>query len=234
LQNNAVLNQAVDGVQREPRTIGYDPVCHLFLPNTIIDFNRALHRCQLEREAWINDILTMIRALKSKKFYNKELLRGGKECSLGVDLIFMALPTGYQPDALSDEAPLWTKYNHLFSMLFFKAAEEILTDTGCLALLYANNFQHIADIREGMGRKSSFKHLWTWTVLVGPEEATWFPGGIQEVSSHSLLLCLIQASLVEVHASTSTSVRINIYMFNTIQFMLSVLIKYLFLQIISF
>jgi hypothetical protein len=45
---------------------------------------------------------------------------------------------------------LWNEWNALLPSLFFEGARAILTDTGYLALLYADNFDHISVVHDAL------------------------------------------------------------------------------------
>jgi hypothetical protein len=80
----------------------------------------------------------------------KGIIWNGKERLVGVGLIFMALPTGCMPFATSTSVPSWNKWEDALPVLFFEAAKATLTDMGYLALLYAENFNHISVVSKSL------------------------------------------------------------------------------------
>jgi hypothetical protein len=71
-----------------------------------------------------------------KQFRKKPLVRSKKERKLAANLIFMALPTRLSPERNMVHVPSWNDWDDTLPYHFFGAAKPLLTDSGCLLLLY--------------------------------------------------------------------------------------------------
>jgi hypothetical protein len=93
--------------------------------------------------------------LFEKQFRMKPLVRNKEERKLAADLNFMALPTGLRPQCNMVHVPSWNNWDDTLLYHFFGAAKPLLTDSGCLVLLYPDLMEHVEAVFEAVKNASA-------------------------------------------------------------------------------
>jgi hypothetical protein len=159
--------QIVDGVDRLPQIIGYDHRRHMLLPHSLLEYSHHVEKTSKMPDWFESGMQEFTRNLLESQFRRKPLIRNHKERNLGADLIFMALPTGLKPERTMRGVPSWNHWDDTLPYHFFAAAKPLLTDTGCLALLYPDSLEYIQAVLEGLKalKPCPFRFLRTWSIV---------------------------------------------------------------------
>jgi hypothetical protein len=155
--------QIVEGINRLPQIISYDERHHMLLPHSLLNYSQYVEE-QSNMPFWFSGIEEFARHLFEKQFRTKPLIRNKKERNLTADLIFMALLTGLRPQRKMVHVPSWNKCDETLPYHFFGAAKPLLTDSGCLVLLYLDLMEHVEAVLEAVKNVPACWFLWSWLV----------------------------------------------------------------------
>jgi hypothetical protein len=152
-----------EGTQRRPRSIGDFELRHILVSTSLVQYchhfedTGVLPELTKQFENWTEN-------LRERGDLKLELKPGKKDRGYGAHLIFYALPTDLSPTIGSHEVPGWNRWDPALPLLFFQSAKTILTNHGCLALLYTDSFEYVGDVAESLREVDVFEPFRTWTV----------------------------------------------------------------------
>jgi hypothetical protein len=152
-----------EGTQRQPRCIGNLGLRHILVLTSLKQYCYHFEDTGVLPD-WTKQFKIWTENLRERGDLKLDLKRGKKDRGYRAHLIFYALPTDLSPTVNSCKVPGWNKWDPALPLLFFQSARRILTNHGCLALPYADNFEHVDDVAESLQEVNVFEPLRTWTV----------------------------------------------------------------------
>jgi hypothetical protein len=152
-----------EGTQRRPCCIGNFGLRHILVSTSLKQYCHHFEDTGILPE-WTKQFEIWTENLRESGDLKSELKHGKKDRGYSAHLFFYALPTNLSPMVDSCEVPGWNKWDPALPLLFFQSAKRILTNRGCLALLYADNFEYVGDVAKSLREVDIFEPFKTWTV----------------------------------------------------------------------